>query len=118
MPLSEEEQKLLDQMEAALAAEDPRLADTMRGTSRRIVHKRQATLAGVAFLAGVGLLIGGMMTHPVISVVGFVVMLVATIVALNSWQQVEHDEEQRPARDTSFMDKLDERRRRRMEDGF
>lgn len=33
MALSDEEQRLLDQMEAALAAEDPKLANTLRGTS-------------------------------------------------------------------------------------
>src|SRR5215218_6975566 len=32
MALSDEEQRLLEQMEAALAAEDPKLVNTLRGT--------------------------------------------------------------------------------------
>ena len=35
MALSEEEQRLLEQMEAALAAEDPKLVNAMRGTGVR-----------------------------------------------------------------------------------
>lgn len=42
MALSEEEQQLLAQMEAALAADDPKLADMLRGTGTRKVHRRRA----------------------------------------------------------------------------
>ena len=57
MALSDEEQRLLEQMEAALAAEDPKLVNALRGTSVRRVHRRRAALAGVGFFAGLGLLI-------------------------------------------------------------
>ena len=46
MALSDEEQRLLEQMEAALAAEDPKLVNTLRGTGARRVHRRRAALAG------------------------------------------------------------------------
>ena len=46
MALSEEEQRLLDQMEAALAAEDPKLVNAMRGTGMRRLHRRRAAIAG------------------------------------------------------------------------
>ena len=52
MALSDEEQRLLEQMEAALAAEDPKLVNALRGTSVRRVHRRRAALAGVGFFAG------------------------------------------------------------------
>jgi hypothetical protein len=55
--LSDEEQRLLEQMEAALAAEDPKLVNALRGTNVRRVHRRRAALAGVGFFAGLGLLI-------------------------------------------------------------
>ncbi|WP_028708177.1 DUF3040 domain-containing protein [Propionicicella superfundia] len=123
MALSQEEQRLLDQMEAALAAEDPRLANTLRGTSRRTLHRRQATIAGVGFVVGIAALVVGMQVHPVVSVVGFLVMLAATILAVSAWRHVSDE----PAQPTSarpdesgkqFMDRLEERWRRRMrEDG-
>jgi Protein of unknown function (DUF3040) len=40
--LSDEEQRLLEQMEAALAAEDPKLVNALRGTGVRRVHRRRA----------------------------------------------------------------------------
>ena len=60
MALSEEEQRLLEQMEAALAAEDPKLVNTLRGTGVRKFHRRRAAVAGVGFFVGLGLLIVGM----------------------------------------------------------
>ena len=60
MALSEEEQRLLEQMEAALAAEDPKLVNTLRGTGVRKVHRRRAAVAGVGFFVGLALLIAGM----------------------------------------------------------
>ena len=51
MPLSEEELRLLEQMERALVQEDPKFASTLRGTSFRRAARRKAILAGVVFLA-------------------------------------------------------------------
>lgn len=122
MALSQEEQRLLDQMEAALAAEDPRLANTLRGTSRRTLHRRQAAFAGVGFVAGIVCLIIGMQITPIISVLGFVLMLAATILAVSAWRHVTDEAEHAAPAPTEsgkqFMDKLEERWRRRMgEDG-
>ncbi len=86
MALSEDEQRLLEQMEAALAAEDPKLANTLRGTTRRW-HRRRAVLAGIGFIAGITCLIAGMQVHPAVSVIGFVIMLAATVVGVSAWQQ-------------------------------
>lgn len=127
MALSEDEQRLLEQMEAALAAEDPKLANTLRGTTTRRLHRRRAALAGLVFLVGIAALLGGMEIHPIVSVAGFLIMLVATVVAVSSWQHVGADpDDQRapnsggpggkPERD--FMDKMEERWRRRQDEGF
>lgn len=125
MPLSEEEQKLLDQMEAALVAEDPRLAHTMRGVPRRTVHKRKATLSGLGFLAGMGLLITGMQVTPLMSIAGFLLMLVSTVVAVSSWRHLPPSGPPKrtgstqagPRGDTPFMDRMEERWRRRQDEG-
>ena len=47
VPLSEEELRLLEQMERALVEEDPKFASTLRGTSLRSMARRRAILAGV-----------------------------------------------------------------------
>lgn len=86
MALSEEEQRLLEQMEAALAAEDPRLANALSG-SRRGWYRRRLVVSVVVFVAGVTALVAGMEVHPVVSVLGFVIMLVATVSAVTAWRE-------------------------------
>ncbi|MFT4287344.1 DUF3040 domain-containing protein [Nocardioides sp.] len=76
MPLSEEELRLLEQMERALIQDDPKLASTLRGTSLRRSAHRRAILAGVVFAVGVALLMTGVIVQlPVVGILGFVVML-------------------------------------------
>lgn len=123
MALSEEEQRLLEQMEAALAAEDPKLASTLRGTRTRRLHRRRAALAGVGFVVGLAALIAGMEFGIVVSILGFAVMLAATILALTSWQRVSHeggghDPNGAPHDATDFIDRLEERWRRRQDEGL
>jgi hypothetical protein len=87
VPLSEEELRLLEQMERALVAEDPKLASTMRGTAFRRHARRRAYIAGGAFLLGVVVLMtGAVMQQTVVGIVGFVVMLVSAYIALSSWR--------------------------------
>ncbi|MGB8020714.1 MAG: DUF3040 domain-containing protein [Candidatus Nanopelagicales bacterium] len=76
MPLSEHEQRLLDQMERALYAEDPKFATSMRHPSATAADRRRVALGVVAFLAGLGLLVAGVATAVVpIGVGGFLAML-------------------------------------------
>lgn len=131
MALSEEEQRLLEQMEAALAAEDPKLVNTMRGTGPRRVHRRRAALAGVGFFAGLALLIAGMSTYLFLSVLGFVIMVAAAVTAIYAWQHVGSGPDPKsggerlrasqpsgPDSTRNFMDKMEERWRRRRDEGF
>ncbi|MFT3833853.1 MAG: DUF3040 domain-containing protein [Micropruina sp.] len=122
MALSEDEQRLLTQLEEALAAEDPKLASTLRGTTTRRLHRRRAALAGVGFLIGIGCLIGGMQVSIALSIAGFVIMLAATVVAITSWRHVGDAAVTRPAArspqsEKAFMDKMEERWRRRQDEG-
>lgn len=113
MALSDKEQRLLEQLEAALAAEDPKLASTLRGTTTRTLHRRRAAMAGLGFVLGLAALIGGMQLSIVVSVIGFVIMLVATVVAISSWRVVETESQGRaPAHDSAVSDRLDDRWRR------
>lgn len=76
MPLSEEELRLLEQMERALSEEDPKFASTLRGTTLRQAARRRAMAAGVLFAAGIAVMMGGAVSGlwPV-GVVGFLIML-------------------------------------------
>ena len=89
MPLSEHEQRLLDQIERALYAEDPKFASTVRSTDLRTHMRRR--LRRAAFLLGLGfvLLVAGLPAQqPIISVIGFVVMLAALLLALSAWKRL------------------------------
>jgi Protein of unknown function (DUF3040) len=101
VPLSEEELRLLEQMERALVAEDPKLASTLRGTTLRRNARRRSLVAAAVFLVGVTVLMtGAVMRLTIVGIVGFVVMLVSSYVALTSWRGQTHGaEESRPAPD-------------------
>ena len=97
MPLSEEELRLLEQMERALVAEDPKLASALRGTTLRATARRRALLAGGVFVLGVCVLMGGAVTQTyVVAIIGFVVMLASAYVALSSWRGQSQAAEQVP----------------------
>lgn len=128
MALSEQERKLLEQLEASLMAEDPKLADTLSGSSSIRIHRRRAALAGLGFIVGVVVLLVGVQVHPAVSVLGFLVMLAAALVGINSWRRVGDDGGGQPSRrpaqgaprqptasSQDFMDKLEERWRRRQQ---
>ena len=85
MPLSEEELRLLEQMERALVEEDPKFASTLRGTSLRRSARRRAILAGFFFVVGIAVLMTGAISQfwPV-GVAGFLIMLGSATVALSA----------------------------------
>lgn len=88
MPLSEEELRMLEQMERALVQEDPKLASTLRGTAFRRQARRRAILGGAVFVLGVCLLMGGAISRIyLIGIAGFVVMLGGATLALAALNQ-------------------------------
>ena len=146
MPLSEEELRLLEQMERALVEEDPKFASTLRGTSLRRSARRRAVVAGVAFLIGVIVLMTGAITQlwP-IGVVGFLVMLGSATVGLSALKGQAAAESgaasaahhpsgfsvidggrasskrrrtRTPRASGTFMERMEERWRRRRDNGF
>lgn len=87
MPLSEEELRLLEQMERALVEEDPKFASTLRGTAVRRSARRRTLLAAAGFVVGVVLLMTGAIAQlTVLGIVGFVVMLGAAYVGITAWR--------------------------------
>ena len=125
MPLSEHEQRLLDQIERALYAEDPKFASTVRGGRLRKPTRRRR-LQGVAlFLLGLVMLIAGIAAQslwvvglPVVSVVGFLAMLGGAWLVVSSAGagkgSAPEDKKDGPDRN-GFTGRMEERFRRRFE---
>jgi Protein of unknown function (DUF3040) len=98
VPLSEEELRLLEQMEQALAQEDPKFVSTLRGSSlERVARMRTIAAAGI-FVLGVVMLMGGAISAQIwLGVLGFVVMLASATVGLAAWRG-RHAPAQQPQR--------------------
>jgi hypothetical protein len=89
VPLSEHEQRLLEQMERALYAEDPKFASSLRGKDPRSNFRRRVLLAGFGFVVGVVLLMTGLVAQIVlVSVLGFLLMLASAFFAVTSYRAV------------------------------
>ena len=128
MPLSEHEQRLLDQIERALYAEDPKFASTVRGAKLRKPSRRRRIQGIALFAVGVALLVTGVMLPklagiPVVSVVGFLLMFFGVLITLTTLRRGDQGAEEvdqdgsRPSRSrSSFSQKMEERFRRRFED--
>ncbi len=111
---------MLEQMERALASEDPRFASTFAQKNFRAPAPKNVWLAIVAIVVGVvGLLAGVMVSQPAIGIVGFVVIVAGIAVAASAFA---HRSEQRAAvnkpkakkqKRTNFMQGLEERWDRR-----
>ncbi len=138
MPLSEEELRLLEQMERALSEEDPKFASTLRGTTLRQAARRRAILSAVVFTVGVAVMMGGAVSgYWPVGVAGFLIMLLSATIGLSSMRGqrggpanphiaahpsgfgvVDGGRRGRgPARSSGFMDTLQARWRRRRDRG-
>ena len=132
MPLSEYEQRVLEQMERQLTSDDPRLANTLTQRGHRPFGRY--VIAGVGASVGLLLLVlGAANSLPWLGVIGFVVMFAAVAFAVAAPHRssghrsgprgvVQSDGQVKPASPTrqksSFMSRLEERwERRRGESG-
>jgi len=89
MPLSEHERRQLEEIEQALRADDPRFADAVRAADPRVHYKRRVIEAALGFLAGVGLLLAGVVINVIlIAVAGFMVMLACSMWAVTSYRRM------------------------------
>jgi Protein of unknown function (DUF3040) len=130
VPLSEHEQRMLEQMERALYAEDPKFASALEGSGLRTFTRRRVYQAVAGFLVGVALLMAGMVAKQIwIGVVGFLVMLGCAALAITAWRRsvkpagqqgtgAQRGRQVRPRRKGRVMDRIEERwQRRRDEQG-
>jgi len=89
VPLSEHEQRQLEQIEQALYRENRRLGRLVRSSDPRVHYKRRVVEAASGFAMGAGMVAAGVVL-PIIGLAigGFVVMLVCGVWALASWRHM------------------------------
>jgi DUF3040 family protein len=97
VPLSEHEQRQLEQIEQALYREDPKFGRLVRSSDPRVHYKRKLAQALIGVAAGAGLVAAGVVTHRVyLEAAGAAVALLALTWAVVSWRR--HLARVRPAR--------------------
>jgi hypothetical protein len=105
VPLSEEELRLLEQMERALAAEDPKFVSALQGRTLRRVARMRTIAAGIVFVGGVALLMGGAMAQLTwLGIIGFLVMLASATIGLASWRGHRVAEDRSPSTPDALFD--------------
>jgi len=130
MPLSEHEQQMLNEIERALYAEDPKFASNVRGIRLRRPPRRRRLQGISLLLVGIAILVTGMLIPvrpfgiPVVSFLGFVLMFFGALMALTSLRQPAAAEgsgsdsgEGSAPRRSSFTRRMEDRLRKRFEQG-
>lgn len=132
MPLSDHEQRMLEQIESALYAEDPKFASSVRGGGFRAPTARRR-LQGVAlFVIGLAMLVSGVAfkatmigSFPILSVFGFVVMFGGVVFAITGprlpgradhSRQASGSRQRRKGTGGSFTSRMEDRFRRRFDE--
>lgn len=122
MPLSEHEQRLLEQMERQLYADDPKLASTLRGSGRSLRSRHRLLLGVLGVAGGMALLVAGVASAWPLGVAGFLVMLGGGWLASTGWQSDASTQSATPKpsdakspQRSGFMTRIEERWERRRE---
>jgi hypothetical protein len=127
VPLSDHEQRLLEQIERALYAEDPKFASTVSSTDLRTHARRRVRRALVLLVLGMVALLAGVMVPSVpIGVAGFCIMLAAAGFAVSQYKRMAGRPDLRVAgsdrsarrkpRRVPLLQRMEERFRRRFDD--
>ena len=132
VPLSEHEQRQLEQIEQALYSEDPKFGRLVRSSDPRVHYKRKLVQALIGILIGGGALAAGVVTHRVyLEAVGAAIMLLSLVWAIVSWRRhaarlrpaparvsqpkAAGSAQPRPGWRARLMERMEERWRRRQE---
>jgi hypothetical protein len=124
VPLSDHEQRLLEQIERALYAEDPKFASSVRASDLRTHYRRRLVRASIGFVVGLAILVAGLVTQVFylgVGVAGFLVMLLSALVGVSAWRRLAgarpgHTASTPSAPRPSVMERFEERWRRRRGD--
>ncbi|MCQ9164273.1 MULTISPECIES: DUF3040 domain-containing protein [unclassified Arthrobacter] len=84
MPLSEHEQRLLDQLEQQLHDEDPKFAHTLASDPARSLSTRHIVIGILVMIAGIMVLLGGVAIKViVVGIIGFLIMGAGVYIAIS-----------------------------------
>jgi hypothetical protein len=132
VPLSEHEQRVLEQMEQAMYAEDPKFASAMRGRHGKARQRQRLLVGGFGVVIGLLLVVLGVARGVVLlAVAGFVLMIATGAFALTPPRRAGatgpvgavgadgRTKARRPAkqRGGSFMGRMEQRWERRRDEG-
>ena len=113
MPLSDHEQRMLDQIESALYAEDPKFASSVRGGTLRAPSTRRRLQGAALFVIGLAMLVAGIAIpatrigdFAILSVAGFIVMFGGVVFAITGPRVAG-------GRDRSATDEVGQQRQKR-----
>jgi hypothetical protein len=88
VPLSEHEQRQLEQIEQALYREDPKFGRLVRSSDPRVHYKRKLVQAVLGVLVGAGALVAGVLTHRLyLEAIGAAVVVLALLWGIVSWRR-------------------------------
>jgi hypothetical protein len=89
VPLSDHEQRLLEQIEQALYDEDPKFARLYQSADVRSHYRVRVFRSLACFVVGLGLLLAGVIVPLIpLGVIAFVVMIASATYAIVSWQRM------------------------------
>src|SRR3954466_855319 len=88
VPLSEHEQRLLEQIERALVDDDPKFASSVRSGDRRLKARRKLQLGALLVLVGLAVLVGGgaVAQSVLLGILGFLVMFGGVILGVLNYK--------------------------------
>jgi Protein of unknown function (DUF3040) len=88
VPLSDHEQRQLEQIEQALYREDPKFGRLVRSSDPRVHYKRKLVQALIGVLIGAGALAAGLVIHRVyLQAAGAVVLVLSLLWMTVSWRR-------------------------------
>ena len=88
MPLPEDEERQLQEIEQALCRDDPKFARLMRGGDSRVRYKRELVHALLGIMIGIGLLMPGALIHcAYLEAVGAVIIPLSLAWAVLRWRR-------------------------------
>ena len=117
MPLSEHEQRILDDIERRLAAEDPKFARSTSAATPRGLAVKRIKRATLVFIAGFVLMIAGLVTSLTeqLGILGFIVMLIALFVIARASRDIGPVSPRSRQEGPSWFGRAEERWRKRFE---
>jgi hypothetical protein len=126
MPLSEHEQRLLDEIEQALYAEDPKFASSVRSARPRNRARTMLALSVVGVLLGLAVVLVGLTANLILlGVLGFVLIVGSCVAAASALRGPRQNGssslaaqagQARNAKSNTLRTKMEDRMRKRFEE--